>query len=62
LTCATLASFAHPRSILPDPRGHVSAAVLDGKIYALGADHGHDITQIDMDYCHGSVVSAYTSE
>ena len=29
---------------LPDPRGHVSAAVLDGKIYALGGDHGHDIT------------------
>ena len=37
---------------LPDPRGHVSAAVLDGKIYALGGDHGHDITQIDVDSCH----------
>ena len=37
---------------LPDPRGHVSAAVLDGKLYALGGDHGHDITQIDVDSCH----------
>jgi len=30
----------------------VSAAVLDGKIYALGGDHGHDITQIDVPSCH----------
>ena len=37
---------------LPDPRGHVSAAVLDGKVYALGGDHGHDRTQIDVDSCH----------
>ena len=37
---------------LPDPRGHVSAAVLDGKIYALGGDHGHDVTQIDVPSCH----------
>ena len=37
---------------LPDPRGHVSAAVLNGKIYALGGDHGHDITQIDVNSCH----------
>jgi N-acetylneuraminic acid mutarotase len=37
---------------LPDPRGHVSAAVLNGKIYALGGDHGHDITQIDVKSCH----------
>jgi N-acetylneuraminic acid mutarotase len=37
---------------LPDPRGHVSAAVLDGKLYALGGDHGHDITQIDVKSCH----------
>ena len=37
---------------LPDPRGHVSATVLDGKIYALGGDHGHDITQIDVSSCH----------
>jgi N-acetylneuraminic acid mutarotase len=37
---------------LPDPRGHVSAAVLDGQIYALGGDHGHDIKQIDVKSCH----------
>ena len=37
---------------LPDPRGHVSAIVLDGKIYALGGDHGHDITQIDVASCN----------
>lgn len=37
---------------LPDPRGHVSSAVLDGKIYALGGDHGHDITQVDVNSCH----------
>ena len=37
---------------LPDPSGHVSAAVLDGKIYALGGDHGHDKTQIDVSSCH----------
>ena len=37
---------------LPDPRGHVSSAVLDGKIYALGGDHGHDVTQIDVKSCH----------
>ncbi|MDB5348377.1 MAG: hypothetical protein JWP89_6754 [Schlesneria sp.] len=37
---------------LPDPRGHVSAAELDGKIYALGGDHGHDKTQIDVASCH----------
>ena len=39
-------------SDLPDPRGHVSAAVLDGKLYALGGDHGHDKTQIDVSSCH----------
>lgn len=37
---------------MPDPRGHVSAAVLDGKLYALGGDHGHDKTQIDVASCH----------
>ena len=37
---------------LPDPRGHVSAAVLDGKLYALGGTHGHDKTQNDVDSCH----------
>jgi len=37
---------------LPDPRGHLSAVELDGKIYALGGDHGHDKTQIDVASCH----------
>ncbi len=41
-----------PLAELPDPRGHVSAAELDGKIYALGGDHGHDKTQIDVASCH----------
>lgn len=36
---------------LPVPRGHVSAAVLSGKMYALGGDHGHDVTQIDLNAC-----------
>ena len=40
------------RSRFARPAGHVSAAVLDGKIYALGGDHGHDITQIDVKSCH----------
>ena len=26
--------------------------MLDGKIYALGGDHGHDVTQIDVSSCH----------
>lgn len=33
------------------PRGHVAAAVLDGKMYSLGGDHGHDATQIDLPFC-----------
>jgi hypothetical protein len=37
---------------LPDPRGHLGAAVLEGKIYALGGDHGHDVKQIDVSSCH----------
>jgi N-acetylneuraminic acid mutarotase len=36
---------------LPHPRGHVAAAALAGKIYALGGDHGHDKTQIDQPFC-----------
>jgi N-acetylneuraminic acid mutarotase len=35
----------------PNPRGHVTATVLDGKLYALGGTHGHDKTQIDLDFC-----------
>ena len=41
-----------PEADLPDPRGHVTAAMLDGKLYALGGDHGHDKTQIDVSSCH----------
>ncbi len=37
---------------LPDSRGHISAVELEGKIYALGGDHGHDKTQIDVASCH----------
>jgi N-acetylneuraminic acid mutarotase len=37
---------------LPDPRGHLSCVALDGKIYALGGDHGHDRQQIDVKSCH----------
>ncbi|HEX4143670.1 MAG TPA: kelch repeat-containing protein [Pirellulales bacterium] len=37
---------------LPEARGHVAAAALDGKVYALGGDHGHDVTQIDKPACH----------
>jgi N-acetylneuraminic acid mutarotase len=37
---------------LPDPRGHVCAVVLDGKLYALGGTHGHDVTQVDVASCH----------
>lgn len=31
-----------PRAPLPNPRHHMGAAVLDGKIYAVGGQHGHD--------------------
>src|SRR5438309_1065944 len=41
-----------PEADLPDPRGHVRAIVLGGKIYALGGDHGHDVKQIDVASCH----------
>lgn len=37
---------------LPEPRGHVSSAVLEGKLYALGGAHGHDKTQNDLGFCH----------
>ncbi|MFT5124709.1 MAG: N-acetylneuraminic acid mutarotase [Kiritimatiellia bacterium] len=37
---------------LPDPRGHVAAIALGGMVYALGGDHGHDRTQIDVASCH----------
>jgi hypothetical protein len=36
---------------LPDPRGHLSSAVLCGKIYALGGEYGHDVRQVDIKTC-----------
>ncbi len=36
---------------LPDPRGHLSSAVLGGKIYALGGEYGHDVKQVDIATC-----------
>ena len=30
---------------LPDPRDHLSSVVLDGRIYVLGGEHGHDALQ-----------------
>ena len=36
---------------MPNPRGHLAAAVLDGKIYALGGANGHDRKQVDLPYC-----------
>ncbi len=40
------------RADLPDPRGHLSSAVLGGKIYALGGEYGHDIKQVDSKSAH----------
>lgn len=37
---------------LPMPRGHLSAAVVDGTIYALGGQLGHDSKPQDMSACH----------
>ena len=36
---------------LPDPRGHLSSAVVGGKIYALGGEYGHDVKQVDVKTC-----------
>ena len=33
---------------LPEGRGHLSAVVLRGKIYALGGAHGHDVSSSDI--------------
>jgi N-acetylneuraminic acid mutarotase len=37
---------------LPNPRNHVGSAVLDGRIYVVGGQHGHDqglVTQQELD-------------
>ena len=39
------------KPICPTRAATSRAAVLDGKIYALGGDHGHDVTQIDQPSC-----------
>ena len=37
---------------MPDPRGHLSVAVVDGRIYALGGQLRHDSNPIDLTACH----------
>jgi N-acetylneuraminic acid mutarotase len=37
---------------MPNPRGHLAAAVLDGQIYALGGTNGHDKKQVDLPFCN----------
>lgn len=41
-----------PMADFPDPRGHLSAVVLDGQIYAIGGCHGHDPVPMDVDLVH----------
>ncbi|MFM7538494.1 MAG: Kelch repeat-containing protein [Planctomycetota bacterium] len=36
---------------MPNPRGHLAAAVVEGKIYALGGANGHDRKQVDLPHC-----------
>jgi len=36
---------------MPNPRGHLAAAVLDGQIYAIGGANGHDKKQVDQPFC-----------
>ncbi len=35
-----------PRAAMPNPRNHLSGAGLDGKIYALGGQHGQEASQV----------------
>jgi N-acetylneuraminic acid mutarotase len=37
-----------PRAPFPHPRGHVSGVVVDGSIYALSGNYGHDPTPVDV--------------
>jgi N-acetylneuraminic acid mutarotase len=41
-----------PRAPLPEPRNHLGAAALDGMIYAVGGQHGHDESRRDVDSVH----------
>jgi len=36
----------------PEARNHFGAAVLNGKIYAIGGAHGHDEGYVDLDWVH----------
>jgi N-acetylneuraminic acid mutarotase len=40
------------RAALPNPRHHMGAAVLDGKIYAIGGQHAHDAQLTTQDDVH----------
>jgi N-acetylneuraminic acid mutarotase len=40
------------RASLPNPRHHMGAAVLGGRIYAIGGQHGHDERLITQDDVH----------
>ena len=37
---------------LPNPRHHMGSTVLDGKIYAVGGQHGHDAALVPEDDVH----------
>jgi N-acetylneuraminic acid mutarotase len=37
---------------LPDARDHLSSVVLDGKVYVLGGEHGHDVLNEQQDDVH----------
>ena len=41
-----------PLSPIPQPRGHISAVVLDGRIYAIGGMHGHHVDARDLTWVH----------
>ena len=36
---------------MPNPRGHLAAVTLEGRIYALGGTNGHDRKQVDQPFC-----------
>ncbi len=41
-----------PRAPLPQPRGHLATGVMDGMLFGLGGNHGHDPTPIDVPTVH----------
>jgi N-acetylneuraminic acid mutarotase len=48
---------------MPNPRGHLAAAALGGKVYALGGANGHDRKQVDQPHCdsYDPATKAWTS-